>query len=350
MEVINLPLHYGKVPEWLFDKIKKLSSIIIEYLLEELDTSHILEKFSDPLWFQSFGCFLGFDWHSSGITVTVTNALKKGLSERNIPIFIAGGKGKFALETPKEILNFSEKLNIDPNNFIYLSRLTAKIDNACVQDKHSLYHHTFWFDKKGNWLVVQQGMNVHKKTARRYHIFSKKLKEITCEPHSGIIANCRETKVLDLVSEKNKVIRENIVNLIKERQIKEIYKMPERHLIKLRDINVRKVFEISLEFYRENINKFEDILLIKGVGEKTLRALTLLSELIYGKRPDYSDPARFSFAHGGKDGTPYRINRSTYDKTIEILEKILTSKKGFTNSERSYLLKRIYCFVNEGTN
>ncbi|MEN3044971.1 MAG: DUF763 domain-containing protein [Candidatus Hydrothermales bacterium] len=350
MEVISLPLHYGKVPQWLFNRIKRLSSLIIEYLLEEYETHDILEKFSDPLWFQSFGCFLGFDWHSSGITVTLTNALKKGFLERDIPIYISGGKGKFALETPKEILNFSEKLNLNPDYFIYFSRLTAKIDNACVQDKHNLYHHTFWFDNKGNWLVVQQGMNTLKRTARRYHIFSKTFKEITCEPHTGIIADNKEIKVLNLVSEKNKSIRESIVNLIKERSINEIYKMPDRHIIKLKDINLKKIFEISLNFYNENVNKFEDILLIRGVGEKTLRALTLLSELIYGRKPDYSDPARFSFAHGGKDGIPYRINKSTYDKTIEILEKILISKKGFRESERTFLLRRIYYLVNEGAN
>ncbi len=345
MEIINLPLHHGKAPSWLFERMKKLSSLIVDYMLEEYDTDHILERFSNPLWFQSFGCFLGFDWHSSGLTTTLTGALKEGFKERNIPIFITGGKGKTGLKTPDEILKISDRLNINAPLFIKLSRLTAKIDNICVQDGHNLYHHTFWFDSKGNWLTVQQGMNPLKKTARRYHIFSKNLKDITNEPHSGIIAEKRANSVLNLVSEKNKKIRENILKLIKEGGIKEIYKMPERHRIGLSDINKKKIYQINMNFYKENIDKFENILLIKGVGEKTLRALTLLSVILYGEKPDYTDPARFSFAHGGKDGSPYRINKREYDKTIEILERIISKRKGFERGDRVSLLKRLYYFL-----
>ncbi|MEO0283709.1 MAG: DUF763 domain-containing protein [candidate division WOR-3 bacterium] len=345
MDIISLPLHSGKAPEWLFQKMKKLSSLIVEYMLEEFDTELILEKFSDPLWFQSFGCFLGFDWHSSGLTTTLTGALKEGFRDRNIPIYITGGKGKVALKTPDEILKISDKVNIDASLFIKLSRLTAKIDNICVQDGHTLYHHTFWFDSKGNWLTIQQGMNPSKRTARRYHIFSKKLIDLTNEPHSGIIAERREKSVLNLVSERNRKIRENILRLIKEEGIKEIYKMPFRHEIKLSDLDKKKIYQISINFYKKNIDKFEKILLIKGVGEKTLRVLTLLSVILYGEKPDYTDPARFSFAHGGKDGTPYRINRREYDKTIEILERIISKRRGFGREDRSFLLKRLYYFV-----
>jgi len=342
MIIVNLPLHYGKAPRWLFERMKKLSALIIEYMLEEFDTEFILEKFSNPLWFQSFGCFLGFDWHSSGLTTTLTAAIKEGLREKDIPIFIAGGKGKTALKTPFELKKTGDEKGVNADKFIEISRLTAKIDNICVQDNHSLYHHTIWFDKKGNWLVVQQGLNYIKKSARRYHIFSKKLKELTNEPHSGIITEKKEKNTLDLVSEKNRSVREGIIKIFRDKAFKEIYKMPERHEIKLSDVDKERIYQISLQFYEKNIEKFKDILLLKGVGAKTLRALTLLSNLLYGTEIEFKDPARYSFAHGGKDGYPYRIQRKHYDKTIEYIERIIKSKKGFTREERSDLLKKLY--------
>ena len=345
MRVINLPLHYGKAPRWLFERMKKLSGLIVEYMLEEFDTDVILEKFSNPLWFQSFGCFLGFDWHSSGLTTTLTAAIKEGIRERKIPIFIAGGKGKTALKTPDEIRKIGDKKGVDADRFIEISRLTAKIDNICVQDNHNLYHHTIWFDKKGNWLVVQQGLNYGKKSARRYHIFSKKIKELTNEPHSGIITEKREENTLDLVSGKNKNVRESIIKLFREKAFEEIYRMPERHEIKLSDVDKKRIYQISLKFYEKNIERFEDILLLKGIGAKTLRAFTLLSNLLYGTEIEFKDPARYSFAHGGKDGYPYRINRTHYDRTIEYIEKIVRSKKGFTREERRNLLKKLYYFT-----
>ncbi len=344
MNIINLPLHYGKAPRWLFERMKRLSSLIIEYMLEEFETDIILEKFSNPLWFQSFGCFLGFDWHSSGLTTTLTAAIKEGIREKKIEIFIAGGKGKTALRTPEELKRIGDEKDIDTNKFIEISRLTAKIDNVCVQDNHNLYHHTIWFDKKGNWLVVEQGLNIYKKSARRYHIFSKKLKELTNEPHSGIITEKKEENTLNLVSEKNKNLRDAIIKLFKDKAFKEIYRMPERHEIKLSDLEKSKIYQISLKFYEKNIQKFEDLLLLKGVGSKTLRALALLSNLIYGVEIEFKDPARYSFAHGGKDGYPYKIKRKNYDRTIEYIEKIIKSKKGFEREERSDLLKRLYYF------
>ncbi len=342
MESVILPLHYGKAPKYLYQRMKKLSGLIIEYLLEEFDTFYILQKFSNPLWFQSFGCFLGFDWHSSGLTTALTAAIKEGLKERNLPIYVTGGKGKTALKTPDELKEIGYKKGIDADHLIKISRITAKIDNACIQDGHTIYHHTLWFDEKGNWLTIQQGMNIYKRTARRYHIFSKDLKDITNEPHSGIIAEKKEKKVLNLVSRENSLIREKIIDLIKEEKVSKIYKLPERHNIDLNDLDRKKLYQISLQFYEKNIKKFEDLLLIKGAGPKTLRALTLLAHLIYGTKIEFKDPARYSFAHGGKDGYPYKINTKNYDKTIEIMEKIILSKKGFERKERESLLKKLY--------
>jgi hypothetical protein len=346
MDKIELPLHSGFAPNWLLERMKRLSGVVLEYMLEEFSVAEIFAKFSNPLWFQGFGCFLGFDWHSSGLTTTLTAAIKKACKERNLPIVIVGGKGKTALSTPSELEKMEKLKGINSDKFKNISRVLSKIDNSCVQDGYFLYHHTLWIETKGeNWICVQQGMNPSTKKARRYHYFSRKIKNFEEEPHSGIITESFEKKVLNLVSEENRKLRSSILNFLREDKDLEsfIYRLPDRHFIDIKkDVLKEKLSLIRLENYKKGISNFKDILLIKGIGPKTLRALTLLAHLIYDTPVSFKDPARFSFAHGGKDGYPYRINKIEYDRTIEVLEKILVYKKGFGREEREFLLKKLY--------
>lgn len=343
--IINLPLHYGKSPLWLFERMKKLSSSILCIMLEELGEVKTLEKFSDPMWFQSFGCILGFDWHSSGLTTTVLGALKEGFLayEKEYGFFICGGKGKTSRKTPLEIETKAERYEINSNLskfLIYISKLSAKVDNSLVQDGYNLYHHNLIFTKSGKWVVIQQGMNQNSKYARRYHWFSEKLKKFVISPHSGISAQKIESKVLDLTAKDSEIHQKAILNLIKN-DFKKIFILPKRHKILQKDFNIKRIKNIFDNLKSVEIEKFEDILKIKGLGPKTIRALSLISEIIYGTKPSYKDPARFSYAHGGKDGYPYFIRKDLYDKTIEVLEKGIKKAK-ISRKERYFCLKRLY--------
>ena len=342
---IDLPLHFGKAPSWLFERMKKLGSLIIEAIYYEFGEDEVLKRLGDPLWFQSFGCFLGFDWHSSGLTTVLLSALKEGLKDKNLPIYFAGGKGKASLKTPQEIEYICDKESIEPFNFIKISKLTAKVDNVLLQDGYNLYHHTFIFTKSKKWCVVQQGMNERTGWARRYHWITKE--EIFIEPHNGIITSkkgftlnltdkiCKGTQ--DLIVE---ISKENPDKIVKEIKILQTKKLPKRHEILLEDINPCNLRRILLETYEKKPKDLEEFLLIKGTGPKTLRALSLLANLLYSSPISFNDPAKYSFAHGGKDGYPYRINIKDYDKTIEIFEKILKEAK-LGKKENYEILKKL---------
>ncbi len=344
---IDLPLHPGKAPRWLFEKMKELSGLILEAIYYELGEKKILEKLSNPLWFQSFGCFLGFDWHSSGLTTVLTGAIKEGVRERGVPLFIAGGKGKTSLKTPEQIEKICEKIGIDPLYFIKVSRLSAKVDNTLVQDGYNLYHHVFIFTKNSKWVVIQQGMNEKKGWARRYHWFSESLVSLFIEPHSGIITSKKgftlnlvdngiqdtQDKITELSKEKpDKIVRK--INLLKR------IKMPQRHEVLLKDIKPENLRKVLIETYERRPKNFEELLLIKGTGPKTMRALALLSSLLYSSPLSFEDPAKYSFAHGGKDGYPYPVDEKNYDKTIQIMEKALKKAK-LGNREYFSMLKKM---------
>jgi hypothetical protein len=353
--IMNLPLHYGKAPRWLFERMVKLSREIVLYIVTEFGNEEFLKKISDPLWFQAFGAVLGFDWHSSGITTTVCGALKEALKdiENEIGIFVAGGKGKTSLKTPDEIILKCEKTGLEPSKLIYTSKIVAKIDNTAVQDNFQLYHHTFIFTNKGDWTVVQQGLNQFNHFARRYHWLSFDVKEFVNEPHKAICCDIKEKNVLNMVSAESSECREVSVLVSNEKpekilndieKIKE-YSMPKRHSVDLREINSERLYKIFLKTYETKPQNFEQLLAIEGVGPKTIRALALISELIYGKPPSYNDPVRFSFAHGGKDGHPYPVDKETYDKSIEILKKALEKIK-LNPSEKNRAIKTLFDFYN----
>jgi len=337
--VANLPLHYGSCPPWLFGRMKKLSREITIFIVENFGAEKFLENISHPYWFTSFGCVLGFDWHSSGLTTTVLGALKEGLKglEKDLGIFVCGGKGATSRKTPEEI-DKNQWLNGQMAKLlIYASKMAAKVDNTALQDGYQLYHHNFLFDLSGHWAVIQQGMNSQNRMARRYHWLSDNISTFVNEPHAGIACN-QKSPSLNMVAQKSnlcqrasaELAKENPRKLIKYLKKAQTLNLPRRHEIFLSDLKTDYLQKIFLKAYQENPKDFESLLGIKGVGPKTIRALALIAELVYGTKPSYEDPVRFSFAHGGKDGIPYPVDKTIYDQSIEILAKAVNhSSLGF---------------------
>ena len=345
----HLPLHGGKAPRWLFTRMVALSREILRVMVEEYGPSEVLQRLSDPFWFQALGCVLGFDWHSSGLTTTTTGALKEAVKDReaDLGLFIAGGKGAASRKTPSEIEAYGERFTIalPPDRLVYASRLSAKVDNTAVQDGYQLYHHAFFFTQAGDWAVVQQGMNDANGWARRYHWLSTGVGDFVNEPHSAICSDERGQLVLNMVASESDESRRASTLLSAEppdklgRELQRIreeqqagfgdpaLQMPGRHHILTTDIRPES-FERTLAKVRDNPPAdFEALLGRQGVGPKTIRALALIADLLYGAKPSFRDPATFSFAHGGKDGIPYPVDRPTYDRSIEVLRDAVDRAK-----------------------
>ncbi len=348
--IANLPLHWGTIPAWLFRRMKRLARAIIEAMVYEFSQEEVLRRLSDPYWFQSFGCVLGFDWHSSGLSTTVCGAIKEALkgTEKSLGLFVVGGKGKTSRKAPIEIEEYGQKFSLDfTPKLIYASKMVAKVDNSCLQDGFQIYHHTFIFTKNGNWTVIQQGMNTEIQMARRYHWLSEKLKNFVEEPHSAICCDWKG-KVLNLVALESKktrevsteIVRGPFQTLLKDFKKIRILNMPRYHWIPLKPDTEKRIQKILFTAHEKNPKSYEELVSYEGVGPKTLRALALISELIYGAKPSFHDPVRYSFAHGGKDGTPYPINKKQYDLSIFILEKAIRKAK-LNSSEKSQALKSI---------
>jgi len=377
--VATVPLDYGKCPYWLFERMKKLSRGIVLAIVEEFGPDEILKRLSNPVWFQSLGCVLGFDWNSSGLATTTLGALKEGVRglENNLGLFICGGKGKTSRKTPEQIQDWGEFLGYSVekiDSLIYASKISAKVDNNALQDGFQLYHHNLIFSKSGQWTVIQQGMNEQISQARRYHWssppnFFQKFggHDFVEEPHSGIISDIR-LKPLNLTAKESKENKEVSAGLVREepkRFLKSIKLISEKPKTLIKQKRIKDFTEIELnnvEFYwhpvvnekfnlkrlgktiffanQQNPKNFEELLSLKGVGPRTIRALSLVSEIIYGAKPSYEDPARYTFAHGGKDGTPYFVEKDTYDKTIATIEKGIRISK-ISQKEKLQALKRL---------
>ena len=346
--VTSLPLHYGKAPAWLFQKMKRLSAAIMEIIIMEFGPEELLARVSNPLWFQAMGCVVGFDWHSSGVTTTLCGALKEGLASlgEDVPLAICGGKGKRAIRTPEELTAYGERWGIDVGNFIEMSRLCAKIDNAAIQDGHSIYHHTFLVTKKGEWAIVQQGMNGVERTARRYQWLSRENLDVLSDPHTGI--TCEEkVKVVNFVASESLGARDAVIDFTREhpdvmiKTWREItLEMPKRHYISPADFDEKRLQKAWRGIYELHPQTFKDLIGIRGVGPRTISALALVSELIYDKPPSFQDPARFSFAHGGKDGYPFPVDRKTYERSIESL-KVCIDRAKMGDREKMDAFKRL---------
>ncbi|MGM0366557.1 MAG: DUF763 domain-containing protein [Actinomycetota bacterium] len=355
---MNLPLHGGKAPYWLFSRMRKLAREIVCLMVSEYGPAEVLTRLSDPLWFQALGCVLGFDWHSSGVTTTVCGALKEGIRglEKDLGLFIAGGKGATSRKTPSEIQAAGEILGLDLSTLTYNSKIVAKVDSAAIQDGYQLYHHCFLFTSDGKkWSVIQQGLNQDNRCARRYHWLSDRVNDFTTEPHSAICCNNRNL-TLNLVDTASSGAKDTIaqlsnqkpaavlkdLNLLKDWQEKK-YNLPARHHIKITDMDFKRLNKIFTHTYDIKPKNFETLLSIKGVGPKTVRALALISELVYGEKYSIKDPARFSFAHGGKDGIPYPVDREGYNRSIDILHRaVKESKVGL--SQKAEAVRRLKNF------
>ena len=343
----DLPLHYGSVPKWLYERMAKLGRYIVEIIVSLYGRDEFLRRISDPLWFQSFGCVLGMDWHSSGITTSVIGSLKAGLSPiaKELGIYICGGRGKYSRNTPDELLEISYQTGLNGDELVRASRLSAKIDNTAIQDGFQLYLHSFILTSEGNWVVIQQGMNPDIKKARRYHWLSSNVKEFDEEPHTGVVGE-NQGLILNLTAKEAKVTKNSILSLSREtpeKVISEIKKisMPQRHNLKPEDIDLKRLGSVLATAYSNPVSDFCSFLLFPGVGPRTIQSLVLVSEVIFGTPSRFSDPARYSFAHGGKDGHPFPVPLKVYDESISILKNAI-EKSRLDQNEKISALKRLY--------
>lgn len=354
----SLPLHGGKAPAWLFQRMVRLSREIVQFIAAEQGAHELLRRLADPFWFQAFGCVLGFDWHSSGVTTTVCGAVKEGLRglDREIGFFAAGGKGGTSRKTPGEVEAACERLGREPAPLVKASRMSAKVDSAAVQDGYELYHHAFFFTAAGEWCVVQQGMNDETSMARRYHWLSDNVASFVEEPHAAVCCDTR-AETLNLVAAESAPARAastelagqppDIVLSALERGAPQLV-MPSRHpLLPGFDVSQNRLHAILLQTYEQPPADFETLVGRPGVGARTLRALALASELIYGAPASMRDPARFAFAHGGKDGIPFPVDRETYEGTIQVFEKAL-NRAEVDHSEKVKAFKRLATFTQRG--
>jgi len=365
----DLPLHGGKAPKWLYQRMVQLSESIMDVMVHEYSPDELLLRLSDPFWFQSLTCVLGYDWHSSGTTTVTCAALKQAADLKRHGLVLAGGKGKTSRKTPNEIAENGEKYNLSDSKIktlIYASKMTAKIDSAAIQDYHQLYHHSFIFSKNGRWAVIQQGMNDETKYARRYHWSSEHSNDFLFSPHTSIVGEKTQQKVLNMTSENSISTQKMSIDLVNghPRHLQRDWAMlrkPIRQktlddydehlqqkesssfLFMPRCLNWKKMHEI----YEWQPRSYEELISLKGVGPTMIRALALISELIYGEQPSWRDPVKYSYAHGGKDGVPFPVDTRGMDTSIQILKQgIFEAKMG--RKEKLQALKRLQTLVPVG--
>jgi hypothetical protein len=369
--VVNLPLHGGHAPKWLFQRMVKLTRSITETILYEYDTNEFLRRISDPYWFQALSCVIGFDWHSSGTTTTTCGAMKMAINLEEHGILVAGGKGRVSRKTPADIEKAGDIFSLSSGKIeqlIYSSKISAKIDNSCIQDGYQLYHHSFLLNEKGDWAIIQQGMNQENRYARRYHWLSEEMVEFTEEPHQGICCNKKESEALNMTAKESEDSRKISVDilcdnpehlkkyfkdktpLISESQTKldqyiTEFKMPRHHPVLDMDLSDRE-FEVIKRAYELQPSNYEEMISLEGMGPKKIRALALISDLVYGTPASWKDPVKYSFTHGGKDGYPYPVNREVYDHSINTLKEALESAK-LEKKEKYNAIKRLELLINE---
>jgi hypothetical protein len=343
----DLPLHYGKVPPWLAERMRLLGGAIVEAIVQEYGKSAVLSKLSDPFWFQAFGAVLGMDWHSSGITTSVMGALKGAVNYRSneLGIYIAGGKGKHSRETPTELIRFSNRTGLDGSQLVRSSRLTAKVDNNAIQDGFQIYMHNFVVTTEGEWTVIQQGMDDSTGMARRYHWHSETVQSFVETPHSFIYGK-NQGEILNLTDKDAASAKSGILELIAEKPsviIPEVQRLilPAHHELKAEDVNLKRLGSVLAVAHDKGLRNFESLLLLEGVGPRTIQSLALVSEIIHGTPSRFTDPGRFSFAHGGKDGHPFPVPTKVYDDTIlQLQTAVEKSKIGF--SDKSQAIKNLH--------
>ncbi|MEM6967368.1 MAG: DUF763 domain-containing protein [Bacteroidota bacterium] len=342
----DLALMGGYIPHWLFERMTKLSLVVVEAILIEQGKKAFLSKMSDPFWFQSFGAVIGMDWNSSGVTTAVLRALKTTINphSKQLGLYVCGGKGKQSLKTPAELLKIGEQTGMNGDELVKYSKLSAKVDNTAVQDGYNLYIHNFLMSDEGDWTVIQQGMKPEDKSARRYHWHSEGLDSFVNEPHAAICGE-HQGDIINLVDQRALPTQEAILDIIKEqpeKMLKEIPKMllPKYKGIKAKDVNLKRLGSILWLAQESQTTDFEDLLMLKGLGPRTLQSLALVSEVIHGTPSRFTDPARFSFAHGGKSGKPFPVPTKVYDETINTLRDAVNRAK-IGNSDKQQAIAKL---------
>jgi hypothetical protein len=367
--VANLPLHGGKAPAWLTTRMRKLAKEITTIIIDEYGTDQYLTRVSDPYWFQAFGCVLGYDWHSSGVTTVVTGVLKQVLSAEEHGIVVCGGKGRTSRQTPMEITDAAEQFGFSENSIqalTYTSRMVAKVDNAAIQAGYQLYHHAFFMTENKKWAVIQQGMSAQDRTARRYHWLSDNVTSFVVEPHNAIVGDAKREKALNMTAKTSEGARKASVDISKESPNKIIrlfeaarplHQKSLQEWLPKTSINPQQLITIlqmprnvswktlkrAYEFQPKN---YEELLSIQGVGPATVRGLALVAELVYGEKPSWDDPVKYSFAYGGKDGVPFPVDRRAMDESIQVLRQTVQAAK-IGDKEKMRSLQRLRRFVPE---
>ncbi len=367
--IAKLPLHYGKAPRWLVVRMQKLAKEITTIIIDEYGTEDFLKRISDPFWFQALGCVLGYDWHSSGVTTVVTGVLKQAIAPEQHGIAVCGGKGKISLQAPLEIGNVGEKFGF-PNDKIetlrYASKMSAKVDNAAIQAGYQLYHHAFFVAEDGKWAVIQQGMCPQDRTARRYHWLSDNARNFVNEPHNAIVGDVKRDIALDMTAKESESCRKTSVDIAKEppkkimrliMSIRPAYQKSLQEWLPKTADTVWKEYPIDVLSMPRNVNwkalqkvyefqpsNYEELLGFRGIGPATVRGLALVAELIYGEKPSWKDPVKYSFAYGGKDGVPYPVNRKAMDESIQILKQAIQEAK-VGDKDKIQSLHRLRLFV-----
>jgi hypothetical protein len=343
----DLPLHTGYVPQWLYERMAKLGFAITEAIITEYGKKEFLSRMSDPFWFQSFGAVMGMDWHSSGITTSVMGALKRAINpfSKDLGIYICGGKGKFSKDAPRELILVGEKTGLNGGELVRFSKLSAKVDNTAVQDGFQLYIHNFIVSNEGDWTVVQQGMREGDAMARRYHWHSQHVQSFVEEPHTAI-CGMNQGQILNLTASEANATRKSMLSITQEKPeltMQEIQHlvMPNHHDVQSKDVDLKRLGSILWLAHDTQPKDFEDLLLLQGVGPRTVQSLALVSEVIHGTSSRFKDPARFSFAHGGKDGHPFPVPVKTYDEVISTLRKAVHKAK-IGQTDKAQALKKLH--------
>lgn len=354
----DLPLHGGHVPRWLADRMTALGRVVTEAIVHHYGRDEMLRRLSHPFWFQSLGAVMGMDWHSSGITTSVLGALKRGLAPvaDELGLYVCGGRGKLSRETPRELARVGERTGVDGAKLAAESRLVAKVDGACVQDGFDLYLHGFFVTKDGRWTVVQQGMNGASKLARRYHWLGEGLASFVEEPHAAI-DGAPVGDIVNLTDARARRSREAQVELVREGPAKVIaliakakappaqlglprFSAPAHHEVTAGDVAMRRVHAAIAAAHERGPVDFVDVLETPGVGARTLLSLAMVAEVVHGAPSRFADPARFSLAHGGKDGHPYPVPLAVYDETIRVMKRAVSAAK-LGESDRLAAIRRL---------
>jgi hypothetical protein len=361
----DLPLHNGRVPAWLGQRMARLGAVITQAIVHHYGRDEFLRRLAHPFWFQSFGAVMGMDWHSSGITTSVVGALKRGLTPMagELGIHVCGGRGRHSRQTPQELIGIGERTGLDGAALARSSRLVAKVDSAAVQDGFELYLHGFIVTDDGKWVVVQQGMNDASGLARRYHWLSEHLENFVDAPHAAIDGR-NQGQIVNLTDRRSAASRRGQLDLLRDfgpsRIVREIaglegkavapppddtpllphLVMPVHHDVRPKDVMLRRLHGALASAAEHGPTDFAELLLVPGVGARTVRSLAMVAEIVHGAPCRFADPARFSLAHGGKDRQPYPVPTEVYDKTIEVLKSAVAQAR-LGNDERLDAIRRL---------